>query len=193
MVIILVISLLFLMMRFGAIIPDLEKLEIRGFRILNLSKALSASYLVWFYLFMVFYQKYWRLVKKDIIKSKQNIFKSFIAFDILRETHEKLDHHFHSFNIHSLSFSPLMKFWISYSPILFSENGEEEDLGDRHWIIDLKKKRNRKHIFPYLLNVYVRSPLVTLYFIPIFFPILAGIICLFGKWPGSLTSIVKNW
>jgi hypothetical protein len=83
--------------------------------------------------------------------------------------------------------------WISYSPIIFEENGEEEDLGDRHWIIDLKKKRNRKFIFPYLVNVYFRSPLVTLYFIPILFPILAGIICIFGKWPGSITSIAINW
>ena len=128
MVIILSISLLFLMMRFGAIIPDLEKLEIKGFRIINLSKAIAAFYLIWFYLYLVFYQKYWRSVKKDIIKSKKSIFNSFIAFDILRETHERLNHHFHTFNIHSLSFIPIMKFWISYSPIIFSENGEEEDL-----------------------------------------------------------------
>ena len=52
MIVILAISLFFLMMRFGAIIPDLEKLEIKGFRILNLSKVIAASYLVWIYLYL---------------------------------------------------------------------------------------------------------------------------------------------
>ena len=192
-VVILAISLLFLMMRFGAIIPDLEKLEIKGFRILNLSKTIAALYLVWIYLYLSFYQKYWREVKKDIARSKQSIFKDNIAFSILRETHERLNHDFDWFAIHSLSFDPIMKFWISYSPVSFLEHGEEKDHGSRHWVIDLKRKKNRKYMLPYLVNVYCRSPLVTLYFIPIFFPIIAGIICILGNWPGNLMTIIANW
>lgn len=193
MVVILAISLFFLMMRFGAIIPDLEKLEIKGFRILNLSKTIAASYLVWIYLYISFYQKYWRKVKKDITRSKESIFRDNIAFRILRETHKKLNHEFDWFRIHSMSFNPIMKFWISYSPVSYLDHGEEEDHGSRHWVIDLKRKNQRKYIFLYLVNVYCRSPLVTLYFIPILFPILAGVICFVGNWPGSLIKIITNW
>lgn len=193
MIVILAISLFFLMMRFGAIIPDLEKLEIKGFRILNLSKVIAASYLVWIYLYLRFYQKYWREVKKDITRSKKNIFKDNIAFSILRETHERHNYDFDWFTIHSISFNPIMKFWISYSPVSFLDHGEEYDHGSRHWVVDLKRKNNRKYILPYLVNVYCRSPLVTLYFIPLFFPILAGLICFLGNWPGSLIVIITNW
>ncbi|MCF8084072.1 MAG: hypothetical protein K9M96_13335 [Deltaproteobacteria bacterium] len=172
--------------------PDSEKLELKGFKILNFSKAIAAGYLIWIYLYFKFYQKYWTGIKKDISKLKEQIFKQNIAFNILVETHERHDHNFDWFYIHSLHLSPIMEFWISYSPVSFSEEGER-DHGRRHWVIDLKKKGNRKYIFSYLVNVYCRSPLVTFYFIPILFPILAGFICFLSNWPGNLMTIITNW
>jgi len=192
MIVILSISLLFLMMRFGAIIPDLEKLEIKGLRVLDLSKFIAALYLIWIYLYLIFYQKYWQIIRKDIIRLKQSIFEANFASQILRETHERNNHDCDWFNIYSLSYSPIMNFWISYSPVSFSEHGEEEH-GKRHWVIDLKRKKKRRYIVPYIIDVYFKSPLITLYYVPILFPILAGVLCLSGKWPGSFSEIVNRW
>lgn len=189
MIIILSVSIFFLMIRFGAIIPDLDKLSIKGFRIISLSKTIAALYLVWLYLYFSFYQKYWSTVKKEIVKSKEKIFKEKIALKILRETHERHGHDFDWFTIYSLSLSPIMNFFISYSPVSFLEHGEEKVHGRRHWVINLKLKRNRKHILPYLAEVYFRVPIVTAYIIPFLFPVFAWIVCMLGDWPGSLIVI----
>ncbi|HUU20456.1 MAG TPA: hypothetical protein VMW72_25125 [Sedimentisphaerales bacterium] len=189
MIIVLAVSIIFLMIRFGAIIPDLDKFSIKGFKIISLSKTIAALYLIWLYLYFNFYQKYWSIVKKEIVKSKEKIFKEKIALTILRETHEKHGHDFDSFKIYSIHLDPIMKFFISYSPVSFLEHGEEEVHGRRCWIINLKLKRNRKHILPYLAEFYFRKPIVTAYFIPFLFPVFAWIVCMFGDWPGSLAAI----
>lgn len=59
-IIVLAVSILFLMLRFGAIVPDADRLFIKGFKILNLSKTIAALYLVWLFLYLDFYQKYGR-------------------------------------------------------------------------------------------------------------------------------------
>lgn len=191
-IIVLAVSIFFLLIRFSAIIPDLEKLSIKGFRIISLSKTIAALYLVWLYLYFSFYQKYWSVVKKEIVKSKEKVFKETTAFKILRETHAKHGHDFDWFRIYSLHFSPIMKFFISYSPVSFLEHGEEEIHGRRHLVINLKLKRNRKYILPYLAEVYFRGPIVTAYFIPFLFPVFAWIVCMFGDWPGSLIAIFAD-
>jgi len=191
--VILGICLFFLMMRFGAIFPNLEKIEIKGFKIVNLSKTIAAFYLIWFYLYLSFYQKYWILVRKSIVELKESIFEDKIAFSVLQEIHERHKHNFDWYNIHALKYFKIMQFWISYSPVSFLDHGEEDEHSSRFFIIDLKSKNNRKYITRYLVNVYFQSPLVTSYLIPIIFPILAVIICFTGKWPGSLFAIITGW
>lgn len=188
-IVILGISIFFLMLRYGAIVPDLDDMSVKGFKIINLSKTIAAAYLVWLYLYLNFYQKYWHVIEKEIARSKENIFKEKIAYKILRKTHEKLGHDFDYFNINSIHKSPKFQFSISYSPVTFEEYGEDKDHGSRFWVIDLKLKHYRKYLLPYLAEVYFRSPILTAYIIPFAFPIVVFFICMIGDWGGSLTTI----
>lgn len=192
-IIILGVSILFLMIRFGAVIPDVDKLFVKGFKIINISKTIAASYLVWLYLYLSFYQKYWNVIEKEITESKKHIFKEKIAKKILRETHEKHGHEFNWFEINAIHLSSKLRFFISYEPVTFEEGGEDEKHGSRHFVIDLKLKHNRKYILPYLAEVYWRGPIVTAYIIPFSFPVIAWFICMLGDWAGSLTTLFSEF
>lgn len=189
-IIILLVSVIFLMLRLGAIMPDVNNLFMDGFKIINLSKTFAVSYLVWMFLYFSFYQKYWALIEKEIIKSKQNIFKKKIAQKILRETHEKHGHDFDWFEINLLFLGPKLTFLISYSPMSHQEYEENERHSARTWNINLKSKNNRKYILPYLTEVYLRGPIVTAYIIPFSFPVIAWFFCMIGEWAGSLMTII---
>ena len=191
-ILILCVSILFLMIRFGAIIPDVNQLVVKGFKIINLPKTIAALYLVWMYIYFSFYQKYWSVIEKEIIKSKKLIFKEKIAQNILRETHKRLGHDFEWFEVNSLHLSSFLQFYISYAPISFPEYGDEQNHGSRGGVIDLKLKCNRKYIAPYLAEVYLRGPIVTAYLIPFSFPIIAWFICMLGGWFGSLSTIFSE-
>ena len=179
--IVLAVSVFFLLLRFGAIILDVDLLSVKGFKIINLSITIAALYLVWLYLYLSFYQKYWSIVEKEITKSKEKFF---------RETHEAHGHDFDWFTIYTIHLSPILNFFISYSPVSFIDHGEKEEHGRRSWVINLKLKRNRKHILPYLAEVYFRGPIVTAYIIPFSFPVLAWSVCMLGDWAGSLKTII---
>jgi len=190
-IIVLGASVVLLMIHFGAIIPDLNKL-VKGFKIVNQSIMIGFLYLVWFYLYFSFYQKYWSSVKRELKKIKETTFRVKFAFKILHETHERSRHDFYGYNIEGLIFTPVMRFHIFYSPVTLIEEGIEKEHGSRNWIIDLKRKGRRKYILRYLVEVYLKSPIVTSYFIPFAFPVFAGIICMLVDGPGSLKTIYEE-
>jgi hypothetical protein len=192
-IMILGVSILFLMVRFGAVVPELDKLAVKGFRIISLSKAIAFSYLVWIYLYFSFYQKYWDAIEKEIIQSKKDIFKEKIAKLILHDTHERRGDDFQGFDIESLHPIRWFQFFISYAPVTFEEDGQEINHGKRSWMINLTLKHNRKYLLPYLAEVYCRGPIVTSYIIPFSFPVVAWFICMIGDWPGSLTKIILEF
>lgn len=188
-ILILTVSIIFLMIRFGAIAPDVDQITIKGFKIINLTKAIAFLYLVWIYLYVSFYQKYWSAISKEIKTTKEQIFINNFVQNILRETHQSHGHDFEWFEINSLHLSSFLQFWVSYTPLSFPEYGNEEKNGRRGWVINLKLKRNRKYILPYLAEVYFRGPIVTAYLIPFSFPIVAFFVCMVSGWFGGLSTI----
>ncbi len=189
--IILIVSLFFLVIRFGGIVLNTNELILKVFKIENISITIFASYILWIYLYFCFYQKFYTQVVKEKKEIKENVFRDKFSFLVLNETHKRHKHNFDDFNIHTVHFMPVMSFFISYSPISYYDYGEEKEHEQRSWIIKLTIKHNRKYIFSFLNEIYLKTPIVTLYIIPFYFPIFVFILCFTGNWLGSLKVIFK--